>query len=545
MLIAHLIYRLDYGGLENGLVNLVNRLPERRFRHAILCLAGFGEFRRRVARDDVEVVSVDKREGKDPGAYLRVLGHLRRLRPDVVHTRNLGTIDLQWLALAAGVRHRVHGEHGFVAEDPRGLAPRGMRIRRACRPAIQRYVAMSRDIAAWLERDVGVPRSRIRQIYSGVDTTVFRPDGAVPADLPWVGPARGPLIVFGTVGRFDRIKNQIALIEALRDVAGRDAALAARLRLIVAGDGPERPVLQAAARSFSLGDQVWFAGARDDVPDLLRAMDVFVLPSRNEGISNTILEAMASALPVIAARVGGNPELIADGETGVLYDPAAPTGLAAALEAYASDALSQTRAWPCGAAAHLRRFQPGGHGWSVRTVLRRTGRAYGRLRAGLMCGIAGIFDTRQRREVDRHLAQRMNDALAHRGPDGEGIHFEPGLALCHRRLAIIDLATGQQPLYNEDGSVVVVYNGEIYNYQALIPELQALGHVFHTRSDTEVIVHAWEAWGEAVSSGSAACSRSPSGTAIARRCSWPAIDLASSPCITRCSRTGNCSSPPR
>jgi asparagine synthase (glutamine-hydrolysing) len=114
-----------------------------------------------------------------------------------------------------------------------------------------------------------------------------------------------------------------------------------------------------------------------------------------------------------------------------------------------------------------------------------------------MCGIAGIFDTRQRREVDRNLAQRMNDALAHRGPDGDGLHFEPGLALCHRRLAIIDVATGQQPLYNEDGSVVVVYNGEIYNYQSLIPELQALGHTFHTRSDTEVIVHAWETWGEA------------------------------------------------
>jgi asparagine synthase (glutamine-hydrolysing) len=113
-----------------------------------------------------------------------------------------------------------------------------------------------------------------------------------------------------------------------------------------------------------------------------------------------------------------------------------------------------------------------------------------------MCGIAGIIDTRARREPDRALASRMNDALAHRGPDGDGLHFEPGVALCHRRLAIIDLATGQQPLYNEDGSVVVVYNGEIYNYQELIPELQALGHRFHTRSDTEVIVHAWEAWGE-------------------------------------------------
>ncbi len=113
-----------------------------------------------------------------------------------------------------------------------------------------------------------------------------------------------------------------------------------------------------------------------------------------------------------------------------------------------------------------------------------------------MCGITGIVDTRAARELDRALLRRMNDSQFHRGPDGGGEHFEPGVALGHRRLAIIDVATGQQPLYNEDRSVVVTYNGEIYNYQSLIPELQALGHVFHTRSDTEVIVHAWEAWGE-------------------------------------------------
>lgn len=114
-----------------------------------------------------------------------------------------------------------------------------------------------------------------------------------------------------------------------------------------------------------------------------------------------------------------------------------------------------------------------------------------------MCGITGLFDTRSRRDFDRAQLQRMNDTQAHRGPDGEGLHLEPGVGLGHRRLSIIDLVTGQQPLYNEDGSVVVVFNGEIYNYRELIPELQALGHVFRTRSDTEVIVHAWEAWGEA------------------------------------------------
>jgi asparagine synthase (glutamine-hydrolysing) len=114
-----------------------------------------------------------------------------------------------------------------------------------------------------------------------------------------------------------------------------------------------------------------------------------------------------------------------------------------------------------------------------------------------MCGIVGVFDCVGKRDIDRALLDRMNERQHHRGPDGGGLHVEAGTGLGHRRLAIIDVATGQQPLYNEDGSVAVVFNGEIYNYQELIPELTALGHVFKTRSDTEVIVHAWEAWGEA------------------------------------------------
>ncbi len=112
-----------------------------------------------------------------------------------------------------------------------------------------------------------------------------------------------------------------------------------------------------------------------------------------------------------------------------------------------------------------------------------------------MCGIVGIFDTRDRREPDRDLLRRMNQVQFHRGPDEGGEHFEPGLAFGHRRLSIIDLSSGQQPLANEDGSVLVVFNGEIYNYRDLVPELTARGHVFRTHSDTEVIVHAWEEWG--------------------------------------------------
>ncbi len=113
-----------------------------------------------------------------------------------------------------------------------------------------------------------------------------------------------------------------------------------------------------------------------------------------------------------------------------------------------------------------------------------------------MCGIVAIIDLRSRRPVDRDTLVRMNESQHHRGPDEGGLHLAPGIGLGHRRLSIIDLATGQQPLYNADRSVVVIFNGEIYNYGELITELSTLGYVFSTRSDTEVIVHAWEAWGE-------------------------------------------------
>jgi asparagine synthase (glutamine-hydrolysing) len=113
-----------------------------------------------------------------------------------------------------------------------------------------------------------------------------------------------------------------------------------------------------------------------------------------------------------------------------------------------------------------------------------------------MCGIVGIFDQRGQSSIDRALLLRMNDSQFHRGPDAGGSHIEPGLGLGHRRLAIIDLSGGAQPLFNEDQSVVIVFNGEIYNFQELYPQLMAKGHKFQTRCDTEVIVHAWEEWGE-------------------------------------------------
>ena len=113
-----------------------------------------------------------------------------------------------------------------------------------------------------------------------------------------------------------------------------------------------------------------------------------------------------------------------------------------------------------------------------------------------MCGVTGIFDTREKRPIDGSLLTRMNDSQNHRGPDQDGVHIEAGLGLGHKRLSIIDVSSGQQPMYNADNSVVIVYNGEVYNFKELTKELEALGYKFKTHSDTEAILHAWEAWGE-------------------------------------------------
>jgi sugar transferase (PEP-CTERM/EpsH1 system associated) len=336
-LICHIVYRLDYGGLENGLVNLVNNLPSDRFRHAIVCLAGFGALRSRVARADVPIISIDKRPGKDVPSYARTFRVLRSLRPDIVHTRNLGTVDLQWVARAAGVPHRVHGEHGWEATDLLGQNRRTRLIRRACRPVVHRYVAMSRDLERWLRDDIGVAAARIRQLYNGVDTQRFRSGLLPPSDWPWRDVDRSGLTVFGTVGRCDPLKNQLALIDAFAELIAQTADGADRLRLVIVGDGPVRSQLVQRVRERRLEDLVWLAGARADTPEILSILDVFVLPSLNEGISNTILEAMATSLPVVAARVGGNAELVEDESTGLLCEGSRPATLVAAMQRYLVD----------------------------------------------------------------------------------------------------------------------------------------------------------------------------------------------------------------
>ncbi|MEN7342871.1 MAG: glycosyltransferase, partial [Pseudomonadota bacterium] len=144
-LVMHVIYRFATGGMENGIVNLVNQLPHESYRHVIVCLTTSGEFESRIQRPDIDVVELHKRAGKDIAVYWRFFRLVKKLRPAIVHTRNLGTVDLSIVAKLAGVPVRIHGEHGWDNSDPTGTNRKYLALRRLCRRFISRYVTVSLD----------------------------------------------------------------------------------------------------------------------------------------------------------------------------------------------------------------------------------------------------------------------------------------------------------------------------------------------------------------------------------------------------------------
>lgn len=330
-LVAHVIHRLDYGGMETVLVNLINRMGDQPYRHAVICMAGYTDFRARIRSREVQVFSLNKREGKDLPSYWRLWRLLRRLAPDLVNTYNLSTLDAAPVARLAGCRV-VHAEHGWT-EGRDAVPQRYIRLRRWLRPFIDRFVAVSEDIHAWLSDTVGVASSRLVCIHNGVDANAFlRGDAARQSARTELGIDPQSFVV-GTVARLDPVKAQTDLVAAAGRLAA-DAGKTRPVRVCIVGDGPERARLEALVRERGLEHVVHLAGARSDVSRWLAAFDVFALPSENEGVSIAILEAMASGLPVVASKVGGNPEVVLDGVTGTLVAAGDPAGLAEALARY-------------------------------------------------------------------------------------------------------------------------------------------------------------------------------------------------------------------
>lgn len=355
-LVLHVLYRFDVGGLENGVVNLINRMPADAYRHAILALTEVTDFRRRIQRDDVQYISLNK----PPGHLFRLFPHLfrlfRELKPAIVHSRNLAALEVTVPAALAGVPVRIHGEHGRDVGDLDGSNRTHQWVRRAYNPFVTHFIALSRDLETYLTGRVGIPARKVTQIYNGVDAERFQP-AVTPtltfADCPFHRPDHW---LVGTIGRMQTVKDQTLLARAFIRALDLAPALKPRLRLVMVGEGPLRAEALAMLEPAGLADLAWLPGERNDIPEVLRGLDCFVLPSLAEGISNTILEAMAAGLPVIATHVGGNPELVIEGKTGTLVPAGDVDAMAQAIVAFAVNTESARSAGVAGRAEVERRY---------------------------------------------------------------------------------------------------------------------------------------------------------------------------------------------
>jgi len=334
-LVVHVVHRLVMGGMENGLVNLINRMPPDRYRHAIVCLKDSTEFSQRIQRQDVQIVCLNRKEGQDFGMFIRLFHILRKLKPDIVHTRNIATLECQLPSYLAGVPYRVHGEHGWDVCDPGGTNRKYQWLRRVFRPFVHRYIPLSNQLNNYLTEKIRVPENKIRRICNGVDTKIFHPSQSPENSIvgcPFA--SSDALVLIGTVGRMHGVKDQMNLVHAFLHVLKMRPNFKDIARLVLVGDGPLRQEAVSVISEAGFGELAWIPGERNDVADVLRGLDIFVLPSKAEGISNAILEAMATGLAVIATSVGGNPELVLDGQTGRLVEAENPVAMADVLIEY-------------------------------------------------------------------------------------------------------------------------------------------------------------------------------------------------------------------
>lgn len=329
-LVVHLLYRFDCGGLQTIVAECINRMPPQRYQHAVVCLTAYTDYADRIQPANVTLYTLDKPPGHSLATHVKLWKLLRSLGPAIVHTYNIGTIEYNLTALLAGVPIRIHAEHGRDSIEINGTHRKYALLRRLLSPIIDAFVPVSADLADWLRFVVKVSSRKIAMIPNGVDTLHY---------APCQDTNTAPLqrVCIGTVGRVDRIKNHTGLLDAFKLLLVRFPCPAYDLRLVIVGDGPMLPALRSRVAAEGLGDRVSLSGARSDVGDILRNFSIFVLPSLSEAMPVTILEAMATALPVVASRVGGIPQLVLDGETGVMVQPDNVTALSDALSMYISD----------------------------------------------------------------------------------------------------------------------------------------------------------------------------------------------------------------
>lgn len=314
--IMHVVDQLGKGGLENGLVNLIEHLDPLRFEHVVYAIRKLGPNADRLAKSQVRVVCQGKQDSDSRFQVGRLARAIREVRPDIVHTRNWAAVEAVVAGRWVGSCKVVHSEHGLEAGAEVREPRRRVWFRRLAYHLADRVLSVSYQLRDLHARRTGFDSARITVIHNGVDRERFFPDPAVRASMRRELGLSANELCIGCVGNLFPVKGHITALQAMERFATQRPD---NWRLLLIGDGPERAALEDYLQGREWKDRVRFLGTSHRVPALLNAMDVYVLPSIAEGICNSLLEAMASGLPVIATRTGGNPEVVVDGESGLLF----------------------------------------------------------------------------------------------------------------------------------------------------------------------------------------------------------------------------------
>jgi len=335
--VAYLIDRLQRAGAQAHLGQLVSRLDGGGFEPEVLCLLAGGPVAEEMKAHGVavEVLGLGRLYGPRALAELfRLARRLRERRVDVLHTYLVSA------NIYGTIAARMAGVPVITSRRDTGFS-RNWRLRlveeRLINPLVDRVVAVSPAVAELTRREHGIPPERLVTIENGVDVDVWTPEGQPRAEARRELGLRDDGVAVGVIGHLSPVKGHADFLAA----AARVSEEAPSTRFVFVGDGPLRPTLHALAASLGLGDRVVFAGTRADMPRVLSALDVVAVPSHSEGMSNALLEAMAMALPVVATRVGGNPDVVRDGETGRLVAPRDAADLARVLVELVKDAKAR------------------------------------------------------------------------------------------------------------------------------------------------------------------------------------------------------------
>jgi sugar transferase (PEP-CTERM/EpsH1 system associated) len=315
--ILHVLDTLAVGGLQNGLANLIDHMDHARFEHVICAMRPInGAHAQRFSASRARVINLSKQES-DARFQIRTLArHVREVKPDIVHTRNWGTAEAVLAARYAGRCARVHGEHGIDWDTTTREPVRRILLRRLAFQLADRVLCVSRHLKLLHARRTRFPADKITVIRNGVNQQRFFPDGDSRARIRRQWGLADNEFCIGCVGNLIPVKDHLTLLQAIDLLA----LVGQPWRLAIVGDGPELPNLTAFVNARPIWrDRVLFLGRSTAVPEVLNAMDVFVVSSLTEGISNSLLEAMATGLPVVVSATGGNPEVVLEGESGMLF----------------------------------------------------------------------------------------------------------------------------------------------------------------------------------------------------------------------------------